>query len=147
VVGAVLSTLPFVANFILALPFAGFLSVLFYRRWTHGLELRPGAGFKLGALTGLFSFLGSLLYAILNTLAFHGQNAIREAMLQVLRLQQQRATDPQARQVIEYFMTPQGMIFMMAFSVVLVGVFFVLLSGAGAAFSTFLLRRKGPPQQ
>jgi hypothetical protein len=144
-IGAVLCTVPFVANFVLALPFAGFLSVLFYRRWTHGIEPTRGMAFKLGALTGIFAFVGALVAMALSTLTSRGQSAMRDTMLEALRQQRQRATEPQARQVIDYFSTQQGMVVMMIVGFLFMAIAFVLLSGAGASLSAFLLRRKEPP--
>jgi hypothetical protein len=147
IIGAVLCTIPLVANFLLALPFAGFISVLFYRRWSHGPEPASGMAFKLGALTGLFGFVGYLVIMALSTLTSRGQNAMREAMLEVLRLQRQRATDPQTRQVLDYFATAQGMIVMLVLGFAFMAIAFVVLSGAGGTISAFLLRRKGPPKR
>ena len=145
-IGAVLCTVPFVANFVLALPFAGFLSVLFYRRWAHGAEPASGMAFKLGALTGVFGFVGALVVMALSTLTSRGQSALRDAMLEAIRQQRQRATEPQARQVLDYFSTPQGMVVMMVVGFIFMAIAFVILSGIGASISAFLLRRKGPPQ-
>jgi hypothetical protein len=147
VIGAVLSSIPVGLNFILALPVAGFLSVLFYRRWTHGPELRPSLGFKLGALAGLFGFLAFLIFTAIGTLTFHVEGEMRQTMVEAVRLQQARATDPQVRQMFDYFMTPQGMMVMMGFGFLIMGIVFVLLTGAGAALSASLLRRKTPPER
>ena len=147
VIGAVLSSIPVVPNFILALPVAGFLSVLFFRRWTHGPEPRPSVGFKLGALAGLFAFLAFLIFTAIGTLTFHVEGELRQAMVEAVRLQQARATDPQVRQMLDYFMTPQGMMLMMGFGFLLMGITFVLLAGTGAALSASLLRRKAPPER
>jgi hypothetical protein len=131
----------------LALPLAGFLAVLFYRRWTRGPEPRPAQGFKLGALTGVFAFVGCLALAALRTFTQHDQNEMRDAVVQMVQQQEARATDPQTRQALESLLTPQGMALVIIFGFVFVGVAFVLLSGAGGAISASLLRRKGPPAQ
>lgn len=146
-IAAVLCVIPLSRNFVIALPFAGFLSVLFYRRWTRGPELQPGAGFKLGALTGAFGFVAVLVITATGTVVSHGQNEMREAMLAAVRMQQAHAADPQVRQMLDYFTTPQGMVFMMVFGFLIMGIVFVLLSGIGAAVSASLLRRKTPPDE
>lgn len=147
VIGAVLSSVPVVANFVLALPVAGFLAVLFYRRWTMGPELRSSFGFKLGALSGLFGFLVFLIFTAIGTVAFHAESELRQAMVEAIQAKQARAVDPQVRQMFDYFMTPQGMMIMMGLGFVMMGVAFVLLSGLGAALGASLLRRKGPPNR
>jgi len=145
-VAAVLSTIPVGPTFIFAFPFAGFLSVIFYRRWSAGPEVRPGAAFKLGALTGVFGFVMFLVLTAIGTITFHAQNELREAMLQAIHQKQARAADPQARQMLEYFTTAQGMAVMMVAGFIFMGLVLVVLSGAGAALSASLLRRKGPPE-
>ncbi len=146
-IGAVLSSIPAGPNFILALPLAGFLSVLFYRRWTHGPEPRAAAGFRLGALAGLFGFLAFLVFTAIGTWTFHAEGEIRQAMLEAVRQQQSRATDPQVQHMFDYFVTPQGMMIMMGVGFLMMGIAFVLLSGVGAALGASLLRRKHPPER
>jgi len=144
-IAAALSSIPL--GFVLALPFAGFLSVLFYRRWASPPELPPRSGFGLGALAGVFAFVGFLVLAAVGTLTSHGENTVREALLESIRQQQARATDPQVRQMLDYLATPSGMVFMILLSFLFMAAVFVLLSGAGALLSASLLDRKGPPEQ
>jgi hypothetical protein len=142
VAGAVLSSIPIGPSFWFAQPIAGFLVVLFYRRWTHGPEPQPAFGFKLGALAGLFGFPVFLVLTAILTASFHGEAIMRQAMIDAVHLQQARATEPQIRQMLDYFLTPPGMMLMLAFGFLIMGIVFVLLSGAGAALSASLLRRK-----
>jgi hypothetical protein len=144
VVGALLSMVQPLASLV-ALPFAGFLSVLLYRRRSSGAEPSPRAGFRLGALAGLFGFGLLVVLSAGDTLVFHGQARMHAEMVQRIQQAQARNQDPQTRQVFEYFMTPQGMAFMMIFGFVIACSIFVLLSGIGGAISASLLRRKGPP--
>jgi hypothetical protein len=144
VVAAALSTIQ-PASFILALPLGGFLSVLLHRRRSMGEDPGPLAGFRLGAFTGLFAF-GLLVLIGAGTLAFRAQGAMHADMVQIILQAQARSTDPQAKQAFDYFLTPQGMAFMMIFGFVFMCILFVLLSGIGGAISASLLRRKGPPQ-
>ncbi len=145
VIAAVLSSLPLGPAFIFALPLAGFLCVLFYRRRSLTEEPSPGAGFRLGALTGLFGFVIFIVLTALEILVFRAQNELRDAMIQAVRQAQARSADPQARQMLDYFMTPPGLVFMMVFGFIFMCIAFVLLSGLGGAISAGLLRRKGPP--
>jgi hypothetical protein len=142
-VAGVLSLIPW--GFILALPLTGFLGVLLYRRRSSAQEPSPGAGFKLGALCGAFGFVIFAALTAVITLASHAQNEFRGVMMEAVRHAQARNPDPQARQVFDYFTTPQGLIVMLFFGFVFFCVVFVLLSGLGGAISAALLRRKGPP--
>jgi len=146
-IAVLLCTIPVKAVALLALPLAGFLSVLFYRRWSRAGELARGFAFKLGALTGVFSFVGILVMGAVATLSPGGQENLRRQALELIQTQQARAIDPQTRELFEYFKTQQGMAVMLVCSLLFLAVTFVLLSGAGAAISASLLRRKNPPMQ
>lgn len=142
-VAALLSLLPL--GFILASPLGGFLSVLLYRRRNWVAEPTPSGGFRLGALSGLLGYVIFLILAAAQLALSHGQNELRDAMIDAVHRQQERNPDPQARQMLDYFLTPHGLMLMMALGLIFIGVLFVLLSGAGGAISAALLRRKGPP--
>ena len=141
-VGALLSILPF--GFLLGFPLAGFLSVLFYRRRTWGLELSPSGGLRLGLLTGLLGFAIFVVLAAFDTVASHAGNEIRQTMIDAVHRQQARTPDPQARQILDYFLTPDGLTVMIIVGLIFMGIGFVLLSGIGGAASASLLRRKRP---
>jgi uncharacterized membrane protein len=142
VVGALLSLLPF--GLVLAFPLAGFLSVLFFRRRTWGIEPSPREGFRLGLLTGALGFGLFVVLAALDTVVSHGGDQIRQAMIDAVHRQQARTPDPQARQLLDYFLTQQGLAVIMIAGLVCMCIAFVLLAGIGGAVSASLLRRKGP---
>jgi hypothetical protein len=147
IIAAVLSLIQ-PGAFILALPLGGFLSVLLYRRRIISNEpTNPRLGFRLGALTGLFGFGLLMVLTAVGTLSFHAQDNMHAEMVRVVHQAQARNPDPQARQVFEYFLTPQGMAFMMIVGFVFMAILFVVLSGVGGAISASLLRRKAPPGQ
>ncbi len=147
IVGAVLSLVQPGASFVIALPVAGFLSVLLYRRFSLKSEPSPRTGFRLGAIGGLFVFGLLMIVIAAGTLAFHNEADTHAQVIQVIQQAQARNPDPQARQAFDYFITPQGMAFMMVVGFVFMGVLFVVLSGVGGAISASLLRRKAPPGQ
>jgi hypothetical protein len=47
--------------------------------------------------------------------------------------------------MLEYFLTPHGLMVMMVAGLVLMAILFVVLSGLGGSISAALLRRKEPP--
>jgi hypothetical protein len=147
IIAAFLSSIPLGANFILALPLAGCLSVLFYRRWVPGPEPQTWAAFRLGAMAGLIGFLAFLALTAIGTFTFHAQEQLRDTMLQAVRQAQERTPDPEARQMLNYFTSPQGVALMMVLGLAFMGIVFVLLSGVGAVVTAALLRRKTPPEQ
>jgi len=145
VFAAVLSSVPIGGSFVFALPLAGFLCVLLYRRHSATGEPTVGVGFRLGAGAGLAGFAMLILLGTIETLGFHTQNELRDVMIQAVRQAQSRYADPQARQSLEYFLTPGGMAFLMIFGFAFMCVLFVILSGIGGAISAAFLRRKLPP--
>lgn len=147
IVAAVLSLIQPRGGFILTLPLGGLLSVLLYRRLSLGSEPSLRTGFRLGAISGLFVFGLLMIVIAVGTLALHSEADTHAQVIQIIQQAQARNPDPQARQAFEYFMTPQGMAFMMVVGFVFMGVLFVLLSGVGGAISASLLRRKAPPGQ
>jgi hypothetical protein len=146
VVGTVLSLIQPRASFVLA-TVAGFLSALLYRRFSFGGEPTTRAGFRLGAISGLFVFGLLMIVMAAATLALHTEAETHAQMIQFIQQAQARNPDPQVRQVFEYFLTPQGMAFMMIVGFIFTGVLFIVLAGVGGAISASLLRRKAPPGQ
>jgi len=142
-IAALLSLLPL--GIVFGAPIGGFLSVLLYRRRSWIRDPRPGAGFRLGALSGIFGYAIFLVLAAVQIALSHAQNEVRDSMIETIHRQQARNPDPQARQMLDYFLTPHGLLVMMIGGLVLICVMFVLVSGIGAAISAALLRRKDPP--
>ena len=120
------------------------LSVLLYRRRVPGEEISSGAGFRLGALSGLFGFAIVVVLTAATIFISHGEGDVRDAMLQTIRQAQARNPDLQARQVLDFFTTPQGLIVVMVLSFFFAGIMFVLLSGLGGSISATLQRRRRP---
>lgn len=142
-IAALLSLLPL--GFIVGSPLGGFLSVLLYRRRSWSGDLSPSSGFRLGAVAGVFGYAIFLFLAAAQLALSRGQNDVRDAMVEAVHRQQARNPDQQARQMLEYFLTPHGLMVMMVVGIVVMAVLFVLLSGLGGRVSAALLRRKGPP--
>jgi len=134
--------LPIGPAFVLALPFAGFLSVLIYSRYNRGAEPTLGIGFRIGAAAGLAGFIILTVLTAIETLAFHGENELRSALVQAVKQSQERYADPQARQALEFFMTPDGLIYLMIVGSLFMCLLFVIFSGIGGAISASLLRRR-----
>lgn len=141
-IAALLSAVPL--GFFLALPLGGFLAVVFYRRHGPRLELPSAAGFWLGALSGLFAFLIFLVLTVVETVAFHAGSELRQIMIEGVRRAQLRNPDPQARQMLDYFMSPPGLVVMMVMGAIFLCLLFVLLSGFGGTISAALARRRPP---
>lgn len=132
---AVLVMVPFPGAFLIAVPLAGFVCVRLFRKRAGGGAVSAGTAFRLGALAGLFGSLIFLLVTAAATLVFHAENQMREAMIQSIHQAQSRAVDAQARETLNYFLSPQGLLVMMIIGAVLVTIVFALLGGLGGALS------------
>ncbi len=140
-IAAVLCLLPL--GFIVAMPMAGYFGVRLYRRRSFAPEPSTGAGFRLGALSGLFGFLISAVLAVILTLAAHAEDKIRAIIIEAV--QRAQAVYPDHRlQWLDYFTTSHGVVVYVILSAVFSCAAFVLLSGLGGAISAALLRRRGP---
>jgi MFS family permease len=141
-IAAVVSLIPLA--FFLAAPLAGYFGVRFYQR-RGGMPLpSAGAGFRFGALVGLFA---SPIFAVLRVaqvVASGEQGELRKAMIEKLQQAAANSPDPQAHQLANYFASRQGMAILMIFGLVFICLAFVLLAGLGGAISASLRRRKNP---
>jgi hypothetical protein len=147
VIGALLSLIQPRVGFALALPLAGFVSVLLYRRRVLDNGPSRRAGFRLGALTGLFGFGFLMVYGAAEMVAGHTNGGMHAAVIETVQQARARAPDPQTRHALEYFVTPSGVATFMILAFLLMCATFVLLSALGGAVSASLLSRKGPPEQ
>jgi hypothetical protein len=140
VIAAVVSLIPLA--FFLAAPLAGYFGVRLLQRRGGMQEPSGRAGFKFGALVGLFA---SPIFAVLRVaqvVASGEQAELRKAMIEKLQQAAANSPDPQAHQFADYFTSPQGLTVLMIFGLVFICVAFVLLAGMGGAISASLARRK-----
>jgi hypothetical protein len=129
-------------HFLVAALGSGFLAVTFARRRSPGTSIRPGAGARLGALSGLW-FFGTL--TVLNTLAvaiLHKGAEIRSEQLENLQRWAARYPSPAAQPVLDFAKTPDGFAIMMVASLVMGFVVVLVLSGCGGALAATLWRRR-----
>src|SRR5262249_15206687 len=142
-IAAVLSLVPGLA--VLALPLAGFICVLLYRRASIGEGPNPVAGFRLGAKTGIVGFLIFAVVRLLSIVAMHAENTVRAAAIEAVQRTGSFYTDQQIRDAIELLKSPEGLAFCLIVSGVIVCVIFAVLCGIGGAPSPALLPPPRPP--
>jgi hypothetical protein len=141
-IAAVLCLLPW--GFIVAMPMAGYFGVRLYRHRSLPQVLSPRAGFRIGALSGLFGFLIFAVLAVVVTLAAQAEDKLRSAIIEAV--QRAQALYPDHRlQWFDYFTTPHGMVVYVILSAVFSWAAFVLLSGLGGAISASFFRKKRTP--
>lgn len=123
---------------------AGALAVLFYSRRQPGAELSPGAGARVGAVAGLFAFaLFAVLMGVQLALS-SGNGKLRDSMMQVMQQSAANNPSPEAQQMIQKLMTPEGIAVMLVIVFIVFLVMFVGLSSIGGALGARLLKKRGP---
>jgi hypothetical protein len=140
-IGSLLSTLPL--GFVIGVPLAGVVAVRFYKGRAATL-VAPTLGFRLGALSGLFAFGMLVLVRTIATALFGGGGELRQAMIERIHQVQTTNPDPQAQQIFQYFLTPQGMTVIMLLGLLFMCIVFVLLAGLGGLISASVQQRKPP---
>jgi hypothetical protein len=140
-IAAVMMLIP-VGAFGLGMLAAGALSVMFYRRRNPVANVTPGAGARLGALSGILGFGIFAIFTAIEMLVFRSGGQLRDALLQAIQQSAARSSDPQAQQVLEYLKSPQGLALMMVLGFVMMGLAFLIFSSLGGALAAVLLRRK-----
>ena len=126
------------AVFGLGMLIGGSLSVVFYRRRNPVANITPWVGFRLGMASGV---TGGGIFALLlaaGTVLLNAWDQVRQKIIELIEEAAARNPDPQAREVMEFFKTEQGI----ALLIVSTLVAFEIFSGLGGALCAILLRRK-----
>lgn len=103
---------------ILALPLGGAFAVWIYRINRQDARVTRGMGAALGAATGLFSAVVAGIIAGAQISQPGGMKLLRDAMTE----QMKRNPNPEAQQMMEKLMTPEGIVVLLA-----IGGFFMVL--------------------
>ena len=99
---------------------AGAFAVRLYRQRSGQVSLLPGAGARIGAVSGVFGFGFFCVIAAVGTALFGGGSQVKLALLSGLEQAAARSQDPQARSCLEKLRTPEGLILALAFSLAFV---------------------------
>jgi len=120
---------------------AGFLTVLLYHRRSVASGFTTGFGARLGLLTGA---LGFTMFGILVALAvaLGSGPQIHDELLKRVQQYAARSSDPNLGQVMDLLKTPEGFAIVVALSLVMTLVAFLLFSSLGGAIGALLLRRR-----
>jgi hypothetical protein len=138
---AVLTGLPQLAFFLWMLG-GGMLAVVIYRRRQHLGFMSPGMGARLGAMAGLMGFVIFGLLSLVQMLAMRGTGQLRAALEQALKTSAAHSGNPEAQQMVQQFLTPEGMRLLLALGIVLMLVLFVALSSLGGAIAAVVGKRE-----
>lgn len=119
---------------------AGAFAVRLYRQRSGHTPLLPGAGARIGAVSGVFGFGFFCVIAAVGTALFGGGSQLKAALLSSLEQAAARSQDPQAQAVLEKLRTPEGLMLVLAFSLAFVFTLFVALSSLGGALAASMSR-------
>jgi len=139
VVSAILMNV-FFGFFGIGIAAAGAFAVRLYRQRSGHTSLLPGAGARIGAVSGVFGFGFFCVIAAVGTALFGGGSQLKAALLSSLEQAAARSQDPQAQAALEKLRTPEGLILVLAFSLAFVFTLFVALSSLGGALAASMSR-------
>ena len=140
-VTALLNAIPFVSfGCCLWITGAGFLSAYLYAR-RSGLMLRAGEGGRLGAMTGLLSFVLSIVFTAVN---FALARAAGTSFGDLLRqsVEKMGAQEPAAKQALEFLLSPAGMVVFLLIYLVVSFMAMVSLAAAGGALGAKVMEKE-----
>lgn len=120
----------------------GMLAVVIYRRRQPFPGLTMGTGARLGARAGLMGFVIFGLLSLVQVVSLRGSGQLRAALEQALKTSAARSGNPEAQQMVQQFLTPEGMRLLLALGIVLMLVLFVAVSGLGGAIAAALSRKR-----
>jgi len=124
----------------------GWLAVTLYRRRSPLPPLSSTVGGKVGALAGLLGFLFfaffTSAYLTIATVVLHQGEQIRATLRGVLDQAAVSNHDVRAQALAQWMQTPEGLALIVALSMFLFLVAFLLLSTAGGIFGATWARRR-----
>jgi zinc-ribbon domain len=138
---AVLTGIPQLALFLWMLG-GGMLAVVIYRRRQHLGVMSAGMGARLGAMAGVMGFVIFGLLSLLQMLAMRGTGQLRTALEQALKTSVAHSGNPEAQQIVQQFLTPEGLRLLLALGIVLMLVLFVALSSLGGAIAATVVGQR-----
>jgi zinc ribbon protein len=116
----------------------GMLAVVIYRRRQQFPGLTTGTGARLGARAGLMGFVIFGLLSLVQVASLRGSGQLRAALEQALKASAAHSGNPEAQQMVQQFLTPEGMRLLIALGIVLMLVLFVAVSSLGGAIAAAL---------
>jgi len=120
----------------------GMLAVLIYRRRQHLGPMTAALGARLGAMAGLMGFVIFGLLSLVQMLAMRGTGQLQATLEQALKASAARSGNPEAQQMVQQFLTPQGMRTLLVLGILLMLVLFLALSTLGGAIAGVLSSKK-----
>ena len=121
-------------------PLGGALAMWLYARGKEPGEIVVGTGARIGAVTGLFTYLiyGIIVAAQLSTQKGILQETMRKAIEQAIA----RNPSPEAQAMMNQVMTPEGIATILTVSAVIFLFLFLIFGALGGSLGAAVLRGK-----
>lgn len=124
---------------LIIIPAGGWLAVYLYSRGSGGRPVNAGMGARIGAVTGLFAYALYLLIMVVVMVFQRGRllDEVRNAMRQAAA----QNPNPQAQQIVEKMMSPEGIAVMVTLSAIFLFFIFLVLCSIGGAIGGSLAKK------
>ena len=123
---------------------AGALSVFFYQRRAPAAFVTPGIGMRIGAVSGVVSFVVSAFWMVFEFTK--NSQEFRTALQEQMEKSIGSNPDPRAQDIMRQFMnnlnTPQGLATLFVLMLVVIAITFVIFSAAGGALGAAMFARR-----
>jgi hypothetical protein len=120
----------------------GFLAVAFYRYRWQGSAIKPVAGARLGAFSGLLWFAISSILETTAVLFLHKGPEIRRELLQRIDQAASQTADPQTLAIFDRLKSTSGLEFLMIFGIIFALFAAIALAAIGGALGGALLGKR-----
>lgn len=124
---------------LIIIPAGGWLAVLLYSRGQGGQPVNAGIGARIGAVTGLFSY--ALYMLIMAVVMVFQRGRLLEEVRKAMRQAAAQNPNPQAQQIVEKMMSPEGIAIMVTISAILLFFIFLVLCSIGGAIGGSLAKK------
>lgn len=121
---------------------AGMIAVGFYRRRVPAAIVTPADGARIGAVCGLFGFVGFACLMAIGLLLLRGSTKFREMLQQSMQQAAASNPDPKAQEILAWMTSPAGLALMVTIVMVIFLIGFIALSSAGGALGAKLFKGK-----
>ncbi len=124
----------------LVLPLGGIFSMWLYARGRDPGQMVTGTGVRIGAVTGLFTFV---IYGIIVAAQFTAQKGMaRETMQKAMEQALARNPNPQAQALMNQIMTPEGIATLLTITAVVFLFVFLIFGAIGGSLGAVILRNR-----
>jgi len=133
-------SIPYIGYFLWILA-AGAVAVAFYKRRVPNAVVTPANGARIGALCGLFGFVGFAVLMAIGLLLLRGSTKFRELLQQAMQQAAAGNPDPKAQEILAQMTSPAGLAFIVTLVMIVFLVGFVALSSAGGAVGAWIYKK------